>query len=113
MIWVLKGPGPEQAARMAEAHRLGIPSTPPGLNTAEEARQIATLETEDVCWVVTSAYHVPRAYLTLAKAFKAAQNPAALHVWGTGTVTGQQAREEAAKLLAAQAQGDALAWSDL
>lgn len=113
MIWVLKGPGPEQGQRQAEASTLGAYQTPAGQNTAEEARYIAAHDEGDVCYVVTSAYHVPRAYLTMRKALRDVGRPVVLHVWGTGYVTGDDAKREAKVLAMAQAKGDALHWEDL
>jgi uncharacterized SAM-binding protein YcdF (DUF218 family) len=113
--WVLKGPGPEIAER-----RLAVPpgefvDQPAGLNTWEEATEIvAASQDGDTVYVVTSAYHVARAYLTLQAALRAAApKRLVLHVWGTGTVTNIQLASESQKLAEAQAKGHALRWDEL
>ena len=96
MIWVLKGPGPEMPERIAAAMQAGAKyRIPEGKNTAEEADYIARKsKREDVVYVATSAYHVPRASRLLRNAFQKHGIKAVLHVWGTGTVTNQDVDAE-------------------
>ena len=113
MIWILKGPGPEMAERFALAlPHFGEGSVPRGANTWEEACHIAE-QTAAVVYVATSAYHVPRAYLTLMAAFRKWDARPIVHVWGAGVVTNLQAQREAMKLADAQAKGHALRWEDV
>lgn len=115
MIWVLKGPGPEMAERhtLAGLTRVRI-GEPVGKNTAEEADHIAQHSwSAEVIYVVTSAYHVSRAYLTILRACRACGLSPVLHVWGTGTVTNLQMQSEAKKLAEAQVKGHALRWEDV
>ena len=120
MIWVLKGPGPEMAERYAAARagawELAEVRVAEGNNTYAEANHIAFDDDSDAVYVVTSAYHVPRAYLTLMAALRARAaltHKQVLHVWGTGTVTNLQMQSEAKKLADAQAKGHALRWEDV
>lgn len=118
MIFVLQGPGPEMPARyaLADASHYGDVLTPTGRNTFEEAEDlVASAQSRGalVIYVATSAYHVQRATLTIRQAMRLANYEAVLHVWGTGTVTGDQAIAEGKKLAAAQAVGHALHWEDV
>ena len=115
ICYVLKGPGPEMAERLEAVKGAGLSEIvyPDGENTYEEAEHIG-VKIGTVTYVVTSAYHVPRAYLTiLASLRRRGFGTPVLHVWGTGTVTNAQAQSEAAKLAAAQARGHALRWEDV
>lgn len=113
IVWVMKGPGPELIERRTIARSVGDVVEPEGLNTHEEAEFIATHCPRPPLWVVTSAYHVPRTYLTIRAALRAQGFDPPLHVWGVGTVTNEQAQREALKLKAAQEKGHALRWEDL
>lgn len=118
MIWVLKGIGRETAERCDEAQRCMEPNSPgimvaEGLNTYEEAVYIATHCSHPPLRIVTSAYHVPRAYLTIRAALRVQGLDTLVQVWGEGTVTNEQAQREAAKLVEAQAKGHALKWEDV
>lgn len=112
-VWVLKGSLYEQRARVEAVSGLNdhIILWPAGLNTWEEAQNIAQ-ETNhgQTVHVVTSNYHVARAYLTLCRAFSG--QPVVVHVEGVGRVTEHDARREAAKLAEAQAKGHACRWED-
>jgi hypothetical protein len=114
MIFVLKGPGPELAERLYAANAAGGGYVVEGgKNTFEEGQIIAQMAVNDaVVHVVTSAYHVPRAYLTIKKAFQTAKIAPVLHVWGVGTVTNVLARQEALKLVDAQKKGHAARWDE-
>lgn len=117
-VWVLKGPGLEMFERLAEARRHTQAETEIayGNNTFAEANDILARDDGDAIYVVTSSYHVPRAYLTLAAAtlqHLSRPHKQVLHVWGVGTVTNEQAQREARKLAEAQARGHALKWEDV
>lgn len=115
MIFVLKGPPNEAIERAEAAKRLGRGFLfPMGDNTWEEAGDIVSTVVESCHFVdvITSAYHVPRAYLTISKAFADAKRHPVLRVYGVGGTTQEQARSEAAKLRDAQAKGHALTWED-
>jgi len=110
MPWCLKGSVREQLERESvTAIRL-----PVGLNTWEEAQHIAASSTVgETVHVVTSSYHVARAYLTLQAAFRALGKSVVIHVLGVGEMTNLHAQSEAGKLVVAQARGHALQWEDL
>lgn len=113
-IWILKGPGHEMRERTAAARDTERrPAYPGGTNTHEEGEYIAQYDYSDTVYVVTSAYHVPRAYLTIMECLRRLAPTKRLHVWGVGTVTHEQAAREAAKLKDAQQKGHALRWEDI
>lgn len=110
IAWCLKGALREQLDRESvTASRI-----PRGLNTWEEALDIAVnTNPGETVHVVTSSYHVGRAYLTLRAAFRQLNKPAVVHVLGVGEMTNLQAQSESQKLTAAQAKGHALKWEDV
>jgi hypothetical protein len=115
MIWVLQSrDGDEMLERCAFARSKGGFRCAFGENTHEEAEIIADRVDGVTVDAVTSSYHVPRAYLTIAASLKQRGiSLDLLRVRGVGAVDSEAARREARKLAEYQAKGHALRWEDV